>query len=90
MTQSNKQDQHHWSGWPGACCLKCFGDDPWENALADGLWTVEDGKIVWLGTEEQKKVVEAKEICSVKGTLVWNDQAKKFDLHKEVNASEQA
>ena len=26
---------HHWSGWPGACCLDCGCEDPLEIALAD-------------------------------------------------------
>ena len=25
---------HNWSGWPGAWCLDCGIDDPWESALA--------------------------------------------------------
>ena len=35
--------QHRWSGWPGAWCLDCGADDPFEVALAKGEWdTVED------------------------------------------------
>jgi len=33
---SNKRFPHRWSGWPGAWCLDCGIDDPWEVALADG------------------------------------------------------
>jgi hypothetical protein len=29
--------EHNWSGWPGAWCLSCGCDDPYEIALADGL-----------------------------------------------------
>lgn len=25
---------HKWSGWPGALCLKCGAEDPWEVAIA--------------------------------------------------------
>jgi len=25
---------HRWSGWPGAFCLKCGAEDPYEYALA--------------------------------------------------------
>lgn len=27
---------HNWSGWPGAWCLDCGIEDPYEIALADG------------------------------------------------------
>jgi len=30
-----KTDQHWWSGWPGAMCLKCGDDDKNELCLAD-------------------------------------------------------
>lgn len=28
--------EHRWSGWPGAWCLDCGCDDPYEIALACG------------------------------------------------------
>lgn len=34
---------HRWSGWPGAWCLDCGADDPFERALADGV-LVETGE----------------------------------------------
>jgi hypothetical protein len=27
---------HRWSGWPGAWCLDCGCDDPFEIAMAEG------------------------------------------------------
>jgi hypothetical protein len=27
---------HRWSGWPGAWCLDCGAEDPYEIALVDG------------------------------------------------------
>ena len=28
---------HAWSGWPGAYCLRCGVEDPFEILLADGI-----------------------------------------------------
>lgn len=28
-------NRHRWSGWPGAWCLDCGADDPYEIAIAD-------------------------------------------------------
>lgn len=78
---------HHWSGWPGAFCMKCGCEDPMEVALGDGLWEPnydkkpgEEGAIRWLGTPEQLLEIEAKNVCPVRGNLVWNEETKKFDL----------
>ena len=30
-----KSDEHWWSGWPGAFCMKCGDDDKMELCLAD-------------------------------------------------------
>jgi hypothetical protein len=27
---------HRWSGWPGAWCLDCGVEDPWEVAIGTG------------------------------------------------------
>lgn len=29
--------EHKWSGWPGAYCLLCGAEDPYERALVDGI-----------------------------------------------------
>jgi hypothetical protein len=35
--------EHRWSGWPGAWCLDCGCEDPYEEALAVGNYIeVED------------------------------------------------
>ena len=74
--------QHHWSGWPGAFCLKCGCEDPWEIALADGLWEPdeENQTIKWLGTPEQEAELKAKSICPVKGVLFWSGASGKWIL----------
>lgn len=37
------QYNHNWSGWPGAWCLDCGIEDPYEEALATGNYIeVED------------------------------------------------
>jgi len=38
-------EQHHWSGWPGAYCLHCGAEDPIEIALADNTYDPVSG--VW-------------------------------------------
>lgn len=36
-------NEHNWSGWPGAYCLDCGIEDPYEIALAEGNYIeVED------------------------------------------------
>ena len=70
----NENDEHHWSGWPGAFCVKCGAQDPRESALADGLFDIDPGKmeIGWLGTRQQKAALDAAMICPVRGTLIWD------------------
>lgn len=37
--------KHRWSGWPGAYCLDCGCEDPFEATLAEGDYvTVPDGE----------------------------------------------
>ena len=31
----SESQRHRWSGWPGAWCLDCGREDPYEQALAD-------------------------------------------------------
>ena len=57
--------EHHWSGWPGAICLKCGATDPIEEALADGRELDEQ---LWLGDGGTDPVQ-----CPVEGKLVWRD-----------------
>lgn len=33
---------HRWSGWPGAWCLDCGCDDPFEIAMAAGKWDLDE------------------------------------------------
>lgn len=75
------EDQHHWSGWPGAFCLKCFCKDPIEQAFGDrNFIEVADDSEMGFHYEFPNVEVPA---CSVKGVLVWNHESKKWDLHKE-------
>jgi len=52
---------HRWSGWPGAYCLYCGGEDANEIALADGMEpdeTYGDLNDPCPATEEQKLAVD--------------------------------
>lgn len=86
----SKQDQHHWSGWPGAYCLKCHCEDPMEIALTDGdcefverpgnhLEDEPEIDLVWKSPEAEEKV-KTKNVCPVKGDLVWNHTKGEWDL----------
>lgn len=78
----DKKDMHHWSGWPGAYCLKCGAGDPMEEALADELIAVSDEEWKWLGTKEERESLAQADICPVKGLLVWNESTSAWDLHE--------
>lgn len=64
---------HRWSGWPGAWCLDCGCDDPYEIALADGLIdfvddpTSPDGMRMVIPDEVQEQLNKAM-ICSEPGS----------------------
>lgn len=78
----SKSDTHHWSGWPGAYCLKCGAPDPMEEALADELIAVSDEEMKWLGTKEEQEALVQADICPVKGRLVWNESISAWELHE--------
>ncbi len=75
MTPSN----HHWSGWPGAHCLKCGAGDPIEHAVANNWY---DPYTREWDSPEHKKEAHTDSLCPVTGTLVWNDEASRWELHK--------
>lgn len=86
-----ENDAHHWSGWPGAFCLKCGSVDPNEQALADGLiHFVEDPNDpeaimeVWTGTPDQKAALIAAGVCPVKGVLEWSTDEARWVLKPPV------
>lgn len=64
---------HRWSGWPGAWCLDCGCDDPYEVALGDNLIDFvddpesPDGMRMVISPEVQKQINEAM-ICSEPGS----------------------
>ena len=68
---------HRWSGWPGAWCLDCGCDDPYETALADNLIDFvddpesPDGMRMVIPEEVQKQIDEAM-ICSEPGSNRYN------------------
>lgn len=68
---------HRWSGWPGAWCLDCGCDDPYEIALADNLIDFvddpesPDGMRMVIPEEVQKQIDEAM-ICSEPGSNRYN------------------
>jgi hypothetical protein len=87
MAELDENDRHHWSGWPGACCLKCFSHDPLEIALASGDVYLEDvpendEPQVRFKSEEIKQAIVRDSVCSVKGVLVWNKVFDRWDLIK--------
>jgi len=59
MTKTN---QHNWSGWPGAFCLKCGADCLIEIAIAQGDFDPYND--VWLCDEETQKEYH-QEPCTV-------------------------
>lgn len=61
------QQPHRWSGWPGAWCLDCGADDPYELALADGLIDT-DGETTWFRDDAVKAQIEAAMICPEPGS----------------------
>lgn len=65
--------KHHWSGWPGAFCLKCGSEDPCEVALANG----------WDPDDEPTPEMAAAMVCPVQGELVWNKDTKEWELKSE-------
>ena len=75
-------DRHHWSGWPGAYCMKCGAEDPMEIALADNLWEPDliNEELIWVGSQPQFQQLQDMMVCPIKGTLIWNASSKKFDL----------
>lgn len=72
---------HRWSGWPGAWCLDCGCDDPYEIALADGLIDFvddpesPDGMRMVVPEEVQKQLDEAM-ICPEPGSNNHNPYAR--------------
>lgn len=48
--------EHHWSGWPGAFCLDCGAEDPWEIAVGNNYYDPVDKK--WATEDEVREYVE--------------------------------
>lgn len=66
----NRKYSHKWSGWPGAYCLKCGTQDPYEIAIADGwidfVENSDDPTGEYLqkwDTKEHETLVEQLNIC---------------------------
>ena len=71
-TQETKRS-HRWSGWPGAWCLDCGCDDPYEIALADDVLEEVDDPTSPMGfsyrvPEHLKAEFDAKMICPEPGS----------------------
>ena len=73
-------NSHHWSGWPGAYCMKCMAEDPAEIAVVDGNYDPESD--TWVSDEKREAFLKAN-TCSVEGTLVYNTKTEQWDLHKQ-------
>lgn len=92
MTKPANMKAHHWSGWPGAYCLKCGSEDPSEIALADGDMYFVDGppsedimaepNYVIEYKPGAKEKINAASICPVDGELRWNEESKAWWLYK--------
>ena len=68
-------NSHHWSGWPGAYCLKCGAEDPMEIALGSNHY--DPDKDHW-DSEEHRQQYLAANVCPVEGVLRWD--GKQFQL----------
>ena len=68
---------HHWSGWPGAYCLKCGAEDPMEIAIGENWYDPCEDR--W-DSEEHRQQCLAANVCSVEGTLRWDVASKRFKL----------
>lgn len=72
---------HRWSGWPGAWCLDCGCDDPYEIAIGDNLIDFvddpesPDGMRMVIPEEVQKQINEAM-ICPEPGSNRHNPYAR--------------
>ncbi len=87
IAETEKLDEHHWSGWPGAYCLKCLCEDPFEIALADGNFTeVDDDSEMGFHYEFPNVVVAP---CPVAGELAWNEQRGSWDIIRPDGTREQ-
>lgn len=84
---------HHWSGWPGAYCLKCHSEDPHEIALADGDMYFDEVPgdhpedeptmdLRYKSAEVQERLSLLNR-CPVYGVLDWNSLTGTFDLLQE-------
>ena len=78
IAEYDENEQHHWSGWPGAMCLKCFGGDPIEQAFAEGNFTeVADDSEMGFHYEFPNVPTPP---CPVKGVLQWNSARASWDI----------
>lgn len=68
---------HRWSGWPGAWCLDCGRDDPYETAIADDLIDFVDDPestdgIRMVIPDEVQKQLDEDMICPEPGSNRFN------------------
>ncbi len=59
---------HRWSGWPGAWCLDCGADDPYEIALADGRIDDDPDTGLPVITEELRAQLAPLMVCKEPGS----------------------
>lgn len=65
---SEKEPGHRWSGWPGAWCLDCGCDDPYEIALADGLIEFDENDNMWFPNSANEARCRAALVCPEPGS----------------------
>jgi hypothetical protein len=68
--------KHSWSGWPGAWCLDCGADDPYELAMGDDRIDFDDnGNAIF--SEELLAEIAPKMICPESGSGRHNPYLRK-------------
>ena len=60
-------NEHHWTGWPGAMCLHCGCEDPWEIALADGDIDFDDNGEISINSVELQAKIDKDLVCPSRG-----------------------
>ena len=68
--------EHRWSGWPGAWCLDCGFEDPYEEALATGNYIEVDDDTSPLGFHFEFPNIKL-EPCSCPGSNNHNPYVRK-------------
>ena len=70
---NDNANTHRWSGWPGAWCLDCGVEDPYETALADGkIVFSDDMRRFWFTDPAEEERCKELLICKEPGSNRFN------------------